>query len=76
MLGLQQHLVWNLALVITWHITVCMQKHSQLVGDNQDRVQNFQVVLLRHVVGDPLHVVGNPQRVLGDPQPVGKDRLV
>ena len=42
-----------------------MQNHPRL-GDDQDRVHNFQVGLLRHVVGDPLCIVGDPLRVVGD----------
>ena len=57
-MGLLQHFNW--ASVITCKLTVRMQNHPQLVGDDRDRVQNFQVGLLRHVVGDPLRVVGDP----------------
>ena len=46
------------------HLTVCMQNKSQLVGDDQDKVQNFQVGLLLHVVGDILYIVGDPLRVV------------
>ena len=31
-----------------------------LVGDDPERVQNWQVSLLQHVVGNPLRVVGDP----------------
>ena len=44
-----------------------MQNTPQLVGVDRDRVQNFQVGLLRHVLGDPLRVVGDPLDVVGDP---------
>ena len=39
-----------------------MQNNPQLVGDDRDRIQVFQMGLLRHVVGDPLGVVRDPQR--------------
>ena len=52
-----------------------MQSHHQLVGDDQDRVQNFHVGFLQHVVGDPLCVVGDPLRVVGDPLCVVGDPL-
>ena len=44
-----------------------MQNHPQRVGDDRDRVQNFQVGLIRHVVGDPLGFVGDPLQVIGNP---------
>ena len=53
-----------------------MQNILQLVGDDLVRVQNFQVGLLRHVVGDPLPVVGDPLGVVGDPPRVVGYRLV
>ena len=44
-----------------------MQNHPHLVGDDRDRVQNFQVGLLRHGAGEPLPVVGDPLGVVGNP---------
>ena len=44
-----------------------MQTHPHLVDDDQDRVHNFQVCILQHVVGDLLPVVGNPPHLVGDP---------
>ena len=61
------HKTFQLASVITCHLTVCMQNHPQLVSDDWDRVKKCHVGLLRHVVGDPLRVVGDPLCVVGDP---------
>ena len=52
------------------------ENYPQLVGDDRDRVQNFQVGLLQHVAGDPLPVVGDPLDVVGDPLRVVGDPLV
>ena len=64
-MGLLQHFNW--ASVITCHITACMLNHSQMVGENQCSLQNCQVGLLQHVVGNPLCVVKDPLQVAKDP---------
>ena len=37
----------------------CLHAKPLLVGDDRDRVQNFQVGFPQHVVGNPLHVLGD-----------------
>ena len=53
-----------------------MQNYPLLAGNDQDRVQNYQISLLRHVVGDPLRVVGDPLRFVGFQLCVVGDPLV